>query len=257
MDRRFPPTQKKLKRARKDGDVAKAPEITGTLVVVAGLFAFGITLEKMQQMLESAHNFGKYNDHALVFLHLEQMVHNAAIILCVILAGLFTVSAAVEMLQTGWIITFSLFKVERINLSAGFRRLFGFPGEKESFSFFRTPIWELFKISTFILLASAPFFYLLTAMLKTEPNLESILVTMAGVLISPVIIIIMLSILILLIQCLDRKRRLLMTLEELKQELRESESNGEIKRKRQELFEELSRFDSRRAQLIVTGGGVR
>jgi len=247
VSRRFPPTLRKLRKAREEGDVARAPELTACCVTGAGLLFLGATLWVLQTPIDFEPSGEALELHFPV---------TAVIGLSAILTGLFFVSLASEMLQTGCQFHFGqlCFKSQRLDLFLGLRRIFGIQNEPRSF--FRTPLWEAVKILVLegaILIPALFSIRSVTAAFELEPSISALLLLalfpIAGVLLS----LIAFSALILLCAHLDRRIRLSMDLEELKREMRDSEGREEIRRRRNELLGEIAHgAPYRRPKLIIT-----
>jgi flagellar biosynthesis protein FlhB len=239
----FKPTAKKLKRARKDGDIAKSGELSALVISMLGLSGLGIELVFSQQILVNSHNLVSYGlqseiDIPAVFLLV--LVHS------VLVLTLFCLSVAVEMLQVGLSFNIGLLSpnFSRLNPVLGIRKMFGVPEEDRPWSIFQTPVYEAFKWFAFgsVVFVSLLFFFrrILDHAFSLEPSVNSLdgfcLISIAPV----CVLFFALTLLTLWIAKSVRIIRLSMDHEELKRELRESEGREEQKLRRHEALLELS-----------------
>jgi len=230
--------------------VAKAQEFTACCVVGCGSLGMMAIFYVMQQISENAHNFGSCSG-ADVF---ERVSFALIGFLCAILLPLFMVSVAVEMLQVGWTFKISGLKWERISVSAGICRLFGFNGEK--FSIWSSAVGESIKFLLIAIPVLITTLFFSVRLLSAEDFMLSDLPIVLGLVSLPILILVTsLSLALYALSVLQRNLRLRMTLEELKQEHRDSEGRPEIKNLRNKLFEELaSTAGARRPSFVVVGG---
>jgi flagellar biosynthesis protein FlhB len=249
MNKRFAPTKKRLLKARKEGDVGKCPELTGSCVAGAGTLALLFSYEKMQQILKNSYNFGSQSGRGVEeFLSLlgEGVLAAGGCLLFPFVIGL-----VVEMLQVGCLFESSLigFRPSRVNPFQGLSRLLGFEGEE--FSLFRSPVWEFLRLGILLCVVLTITFFATASVLDLEQIITPL---MLGVFLLPMLLLsLSWSLLSLLLIRHERIKRLYMSLEELKEELRDSEGRHEIKQQRQELHANLPA--GQRPKLVITGGG--
>jgi len=254
----YSPTAKKLKRARKDGDIAKSGELTALLTVVFGLCATGVALVFSQQILINPHNLFNYSSEIEIKV---RSIFLLVLVICVLVFGLFCVSAVVEMLQVGFSFNLGLVKpkVSRLNPFSGFKRILGMPEEDSPWSFFQSPVFEALKcVGYWIVTLSCLYFFrskISRAAINTEPTLQS-LIELNSLAIGPVCFFFFgLSLMTLWVARRLQLLRLLMDREELKREIRDSEGREEQKQWRHEAYLELSHRAQgsflRRAKFVV------
>jgi len=241
--KKYSPTQKKLKRAREDGDIAKSGELTAVVTTACGLAALGLMLVFSQQFLMNPHNLFNYTGEIEIDV---RSIFLLVLISCVLVFGLVSVSVVVEMLQVGFSFNLGLVKpkVSRLNPFSGLRKILGIPEEESPWSFLQSPVFEAVKCLVFLIATCSCFYFLrgeiAAAAINSEPTLPS-LVELSLLSIAPVCCVLMsLSLMTLWIARRVQRLRLAMDREELKREMRDSEGREEQKQRRHEAYLEIS-----------------
>ncbi|RMD88184.1 MAG: hypothetical protein D6808_00120 [Candidatus Dadabacteria bacterium] len=125
-EKQFKPTPKKLKEARKKGEVLKSPIITQSCVVLAVLSVVGVfstlSWESSKILLQYSLTEGFYHPERVFTLWAEKLIAVVALALGI---GVF-VGVAVELFQVKPLFEFSLVfpKSERLSLAKGIKRIF-------------------------------------------------------------------------------------------------------------------------------------
>lgn len=253
MEKRFPPTQKKLKKARAQGDIAKSREISGGSALVVGACYLGAVYFGYQALeqffIQAFHGLGDF--------HIDSMLVYAwyglrSLLLAVVpffLVVFFTVFL-VEVLQVGMVISFEplKFKFERLNVFNGLKRLLGF--EREA----TLPFWyEGAKSVVYLLGLSAIFFFsgffffgrmsigdvLSADFFAVEEVLDALYWTTVRAVGPGLLFILVVSGVDYLYQRARRMKRLSMDATELRKEFREDEGAPEMRGLRKNLHQEL------------------
>lgn len=226
--------------------------MTATWVVISGILALLFSYEKMQQILKNSHNFGSRLGKGVATEEFQALLGEGVLEVVVVSILLpFIVGLVVEMLQVGWLFELSLLRVQlnRLDPFAGLRRLLGYHDE---FSFVRSPFFEFIKLTLLLGIMVLVIAFSAWSLVRLD---EVIAPTAMGYFLMPLFFASLgWSVLCLLLTRHSRSRRLFMTLEELKDELRDSEGRHEIKQHRQALHAALPAALGR-PKLIITGGG--
>jgi flagellar biosynthesis protein FlhB len=130
------PTGRRLDEARKKGDVVKSTEFASFVMLAAGTLAFAILpgtagldfTRKFLTYLESPDEIAL--DPASVFLLFRQTVFDFLLLLAPVMSMLVLAAMAGHIVQTGFIVSTERLKPSLSKLSpmAGFKRLFGLDG---------------------------------------------------------------------------------------------------------------------------------
>lgn len=271
--RNFPPTARKLRKSREEGDVAKSRDFSGSVLVLMGIVsslagikgAAGLMSGYWEKTFGPARDF-QSNNMLVYVLELSSGLWKP---ITVLFLALCVTAFLAEAVQVGF--TFSLkslaFKLSRLSVAQGFLRLLGFrdAGLEQGI-----PLGLVKEISKTVL-----FFFVLagTALamsLKVWPAAFCMNCDSAGQLLDTAWyaasrvagavagVYLLLGLIDLALERRARYSRLRMDIEELKQELRESEGNLEAKMLRRSMYQELAGQGLlqgiRRAKVLVVGG---
>lgn len=253
QDRNLPATERKLKKSRDDGQVARSQDLSHLAVLGAGALAVMVFAPLLFDRLQSAmsqHLF--FNASSLS--HPEQMLPRlqdmaaTGLLGCVIFAGLVAVATILSALASGGLV-FSLKPVlpdfSRVNPLTGFGNLFS---KKKLAEVMKMTVVTLILIAiasnylsthlasmaTLVLQPSVMVLPVLTAWLTQGMGLLLLAITGVALLDVP-------------LQQLLHKSHLKMSRQEVKDENKESEGNEQIKRQRRTKQNELAHRRSVRA----------
>lgn len=235
MDKRFTPTTKKLKKAREEGQIPRSQHFINLATTSSGLLLFYFTRYTVIEI---------YYSLSLDFLH--QNHPSALIKLALIFCGLLFFQVLITLILTSLsggfppLVPKKIFRFEKLNFIIGLKNIF-----YEDGSFIFKPILTSIIRSFFILFFGSCLlinFYFETA-LTSALNLIYILFFWA------------------LIENLVAKfffnKKMMMDLEELKKEFRESDGDPEVKAHQRASARELMstdiRAEVRRAKVIIVG----
>lgn len=268
----LPPSSRKLRKAREDGDVAKSRELSSAVVLTSGictLFYLAprtlLVIDLMQKSFAGTRDF--HSNNMLVYAR-----HGWELLLSLLLPVLLVVffaALSVEVLQVGFKLSFKplAFKPSRLGFFRGLKRIFGF---RENNSEGGLPCELLFNISK-IVSCLAVFGLVLAAVVavftrasigwqfvETQDVLALLGFAIMGLSAGFLPLYLLIAGVDLLVQRQRRLKRLAMDIEELKRELRESEGDPETRGMRKQLHRELLAHGVlqgvRRAKLILLGG---
>lgn len=278
----FPPTAKKLKKAREDGDIAKSQDLTRGIILTIGLayiyFAFrNISpllsfIEQGIEIVTQLKNNNIDNDSKLI---LELFREMCVLVLRTIAPLILLISLTAIMsnfLQVGFKITFKYFspKFERFNPAKNLKNILGINEEKAEDKIFLGKIfYDFTRIATLITLLTIIGYFTITSHLPlffSKLNANSIsqelifqfeiftkMITSIFLYVASICIIS--GAIDFILERNKRRKRLRMDLEELKQELKESEGNPEIISMRKQLHREILLHDLkqnvRKAKILV------
>lgn len=269
----LPPSARKLKKAREEGDVAKSSTLTAALVILVAGFAIIWQLPALVRRLQdsltkSVLAVGDFDPNYVLIFGSEALYEVAAIVLpllfLVVLAGFIA-----EAVQVGF--HFSLnnlaFKTSRLNVFSGLKKLIGFREEGSDGLALGIPV-EAGKIFSGLLLIGLSAAWAVRrclGLLITYNYIEAVDVVNVGYYfamsaLSPILCFyLMLGIGGLLWARRKRMQRLQMSVHELRQELKEGEGDAQTKGLRQALHRALSSQGLmqgiRRAKVLVVGKG--
>lgn len=245
-DKTEDPTPKKLKDARKKGDVAKSQDVTNTVVLIlwVGLLGLGVSYagERLMFLLDAALSVpAKDGD----FIHQLSTVGGIAIEALLILSAIFLIPVAVfgtliDFLQIGPILTFEKIKpkMENLSFTSGLKRMFGMDNLVEVIKhILKTSL--LFFIAWLVFKAFLPELALL---ITSDPAaVGSALWEVTFKLFAWTVgIFSLISVLDAGYQKYSHTKKLRMSMRDIKQEYKNSEGDPMIKQKRREAHQEWS-----------------
>ncbi|MCA3563911.1 MAG: flagellar biosynthesis protein FlhB [Methylocystis sp.] len=231
------PTQRKLEKAREQGDVAKSQEVTSLFILGAATLAFmigasGISADlagKLRGMLANTHQVSM---DGAGLMHLARY-SVLAILAAVALPFLFgmTASVAGNMIQhlPVWSAQAMAPKLSRLSLLQGLKRMLG----KEALVNFLKGLVKIVVVGAAICLVIWPYRGILESMpsadiASTLPRIASMTVKLMGGVLA---IFFLLAGLDYLYQRHSWMERQMMTRQEIKEEYKETEGSPEIKQK--------------------------
>jgi type III secretion YscU/HrpY family protein len=241
-DKTEKPTSKKLKDARKKGDVPKSTELTNTAELILWLALFGLGLayagERISTLMDAtfANLSGSFTNTApaLGWMALETvLVITALFLIPIILFGLL-----VEFLQAGPVLSFEKIKpkMDSINPAEGLKRMFSLDSLVEGIKALVKTVL-LFFIGWLVLKALLPELVLLP---RTNPN--SILAAMWEIALKllgwTIGLFALLSILDAAYQRHSFTKKMRMSMRDIKQEVKENEGDPYIKAQRRQMHQE-------------------
>lgn len=259
-DKTEKPTPKRLKDARKKGDVSKSKDVSSTVVMILWIVLLGATsfyiIDRISNLLSQTFSAIGANDNFLYALRhfgYEAFVTLLQISLILIIpTALFGV--LVEFLQAGPVITLEKIKpkMEHLNPASGLKRMFSLDNLVEVFkSIFKTAL--LFMIGWLIIRSFIPD-------LAKLP--ESITPYIGKTLWSIVLLLIIWTVGIFsLVAILDAgyqrfsyTKKLRMSMRDIKQEFKENEGDPMIKQQRRQAHQEWSQqgaMDAARSANVI------
>jgi len=245
-DKTEKPTPKKLKDARKKGDVPKSKDVTNTVVLILwiALLGFGLSYagERLVVLLNAALAMPNHDGE---FVHQLSLIGGIAIETLLIISAIFLIPVAtfgtlVDFLQIGPVLTFEKIKpkMENLSLSSGLKRMFGMDNLVEVIKhILKTAL--LFYIAWLVFKAFIPELLLLPT---AEPaNVGTALWEVTFKLFAWTVgIFSLLAVLDAGYQKYSHTKKLRMSMRDIKQEFKDSEGDPMIKQKRREAHQEWS-----------------
>ncbi len=271
-EKRLPPSARKLRRARADGDVAKSRDLTGAVAFLAGILAIYLPLSPFPELVRFTERaFAGSRDYSINYMLLltfdgvKALLAVTAPVLGVVLCSVLLV----EFLQAGF--TFSLkplvFRFERLDPVAGFRRMLGLDSERTGAGL---PVALVFQIGKMVLYLIALVVVLLVCGLCLARkvawyDLVSVLELGELSFVATAVVIALGGAVLLVGAIVDyfvvvraRTKRLSMDVEEFRREYRENEGSPETRAMRKQLHQELTLRGIvegvRRAKVVVVSG---
>lgn len=241
------PTQRKLEKAKRDGQIPRSRELSTAISMIAVAMIFFMSghmiLQSFVMMMKKLFNPSidvMFNDSAMLYIFGQQILHIFYSILP-LLAVLFLISFAAPMFLGGF--NFSTksiaFKVEKLSVLKGIKRMFSI----KSFMELLKSLAKFFLITGVGILFI--YFYMKQYIHLTDLKLETGIAEGAHLLI---MIFFAIAIALLLIAAIDvpfqlwqHKEKLKMTQREVKDELKDSEGNPQLKSKLREMQQETSK----------------
>ena len=245
-DKTEKPTPKKLKDARKKGDVSKSQDMTNTVVLILWVALLGLSIsyagERLMALLDAALSVPSKDGG---FIHQLSTIGGIAIEALLILSAMFLVPVAffgtlVDFLQVGPVLSFEKIKpkMENLSLASGLKRMFGMDNLvevikhilKTSLLFFIA--WLVFKafIPELALLPTSDPTAIGTALWEVTFKLFAWTVGIFS----------LISVLDAGYQKYSHTKKLRMSMRDIKQEYKDSEGDPMIKQKRREAHQEWS-----------------
>lgn len=265
----FPATARKLRKAREDGDVAKSKELTSSGVILISflVLVFSFDLQGLINFLESC-----FQANSSSF---ELRISNYSYFGFILLARIcfpFLISALIasfcfEAVQVGIYFSFKniLPNFSRFNLQEGFKKIFGFGFFSQESSL---PVGLFYEVLKSLLLGIMFFvtsLILIIVVIKSgmaigigdfSASLDLALRIIALTFMLAFLSLFLVGITDYFIAYMRRKSRLKMDIDELKQELRETQGNPELKWRRKQLQQEIQAtrllHDIRKAKVVIT-----
>jgi flagellar biosynthesis protein FlhB len=269
----LPPTSRKLKKSREEGDVAKSKDFSGAILVLTGL-ASSLAGVRLITCLVSHYwekSFGPDRDFQTnnMLLYVVELGNGLWKPVITLFLAVFIAAFLAEVVQVGF--TFSLkslaFKLSRLSIAQGFCRILGF---REGITEQGVPLGLVKEISKTVMFFSALAgtaivlsFHIWPTVLFADYDNAGQLLDSGWCVVSRVACgvggaYLLLGLADLLLERRARCLRLRMDIEELKQEMRESEGDPETKLMRRQMFQELACQGViqgiRRAKVLVVGG---
>ena len=259
-DRTEKPTAKRLRDARKDGDVHKSRELTSTVVVLAWLLMVMMGMPLMRARLNELF------DTVMQGLHqpFHQALHNVGWTACIVflwltvplLLAATAIGAMVEFLQVGPVFAPKKIKpdLSRMNLAEGVARLFSQQNLVEvikavvkSGLLIGLFVWVLFAlIGQFVKL---PY-------VSPEGMGDGLWIAVKRFATGVIFVFFLVSALDVFYQRYAFTKKMKMSRREIKQELKENEGDPMIKSRRRQLHQEWSQQNTlagvRKASVVVT-----
>lgn len=252
-DKTEKPTPKKLKDARKKGDVAKSKDVTNTVVLIlwVALLGLGVSYagERLMVLLDVALSVPNKDGD---FVHQLSAVGGVAIEALLIVSAMFLVPVAVfgtliDFLQIGPILSFEKIKpkMENLSLTSGLKRMFGMDNLVEVLKhILKTALlffiaWQVFKafLPQLALLPTSDPATVGTALWELTFKLFAWTVGIFS----------LISILDAGYQKYSHTKKLRMSMRDIKQEYKDSEGDPMIKQKRREAHQEWSQQSATQA----------
>ena len=255
-------TARRLEKAREEGQVARSRELNTSVILLAGVIGLLIFGE---MILEGVISIAKYNfhldrrsilDHHLLFLHLKQSTYNILITLMPYMAMVALAAFIAPLLLGGWLFAPKSLapKMNRISLIQGFKRMFSLKSLVELlkswlkvivvgvaayiiFMMYEAEIRDIKKQEVFPAIAHSVEIILWGALFMAASTLIIAAVDIP-------------------FQIMDHAKKLKMTLQEIKDEMKETEGRPEVKSKVRQLQREAAQrrmmADVPDADVIIT-----
>lgn len=237
QERTEEPTEKRRADARKKGDVARSKELNTAVTMFSatiGLLVFGsggVEAYKRFTIAQFSTGRDRLLSDVVVLNSFAEAIISAFYIIGPFLGLMFFVSLCTPLIMGGWVWSPSSIKfdVKKLNPLTGFKRMFGAQG-----------LIELFKALLKVILLGLVSLVLFKSQLQDYLNLGraniflaingtfSLLFTM---LLSLVLVLMIVAAIDSPIQLIRHKKKLRMTVQEIKEETKESNGSPEIKQK--------------------------
>ncbi len=247
-DKTEKPTPKRLKDARKKGDVAKSKDVTSTIVLALWLVLFSISMSYIGERITSFTStiLSVPTDNFIYSLQIigKEAINTLLIITALLLCPIVALTLLIEFLQTGPILTFDKMKpkMEHLNPASGIKRMFSMDNLMEVLkSIAKTAIlffigWLIFK------------HFLAQIMLIPLASVtvigEGIWDTVFNFCIWTISVFVFIAILDSAYQRHSFIKKMRMSMRDIKQEVKDSEGDPMVKQERRQLHHEWSEQSS-------------
>lgn len=240
------PTPKRRDKARAEGQVPRSRELTTTAVMLAGTLGLMISGELIARKLETImrHNFSLTRatifDPASMFAHLGNSLYDALLALLPLFAILLFVAVAGPLALGGWLFSAKSLapKLSRINPLAGLKRMFSFKSLLELGK-------ALGKVAVVMIVAWA--LLLVTQQdllgLSTEGLQRGVLHSLQLSVFAAVVLsasTILIALIDIPLQLHEHSKKLKMSRQEVKDELKDTEGKPEVKGKIRQLQQQMA-----------------
>lgn len=267
-DKRFAPTTRKLRKSRQQGDVAKSHEFTGAAALTAGavtLFLCWHPLNTICLLIHSILMMIKDLSPDRMLLGMQEAASAFFWLLAPPLTFVFGGVLLAEVFQVGVSVSPDsiAFRLSRLNVGKGLKRIFGVDGEETGFP--GRLAYDLLKTTTTVfggvvlgavVLVSCRRLYMQPA-IDAQSCIAAVAVAIREELTWLIPAFLAIGSGDLLVARFQRTQRLRMDLEEFRREMRENEGNPELRGLRKQLHQELivrSLVQGvRQASLVVLG----
>ncbi len=240
------PTARRLEKARQDGQIPRSKELSTSLVLIVGalaLWAFGRTI------FDGAKNIITYNfsierahlfDEKQMLIHFTASVVEAIVSITPIMIALVVAAIFGPLALGGWMMSGKslLPKLSRISPIAGFKRMFGMKSLVELLK-----SWAKVLVIAFCTLGL--FYWLKDTVLfiNQEPTEQAIIHAIDLVMMSALILALstlLVSIIDVPFQIYDFTKKMRMSLQEVKDEHKDTEGKPEVKQRIRKIQYEMS-----------------
>ena len=271
-EKRFEATERKRRRSREEGDVAKSRDLTGAVGVAAGYTGIQVFTGGWERLstfsVELFSQSTDYNPENMVAFIIES-TRIIAWLLAPILALVFFSVLVAESLQVG--VKFSAkvlaFKPSRLHFLNGLKRMFGFDSSDSSSSGLPGALlFEVGKLTGYLIVMGGVLVVVMWCFaevvfvgsaLSANGILQLGYLGSRWFVWSALGVLLLASVLDLLFQRQRQRKRLMMDAEEFKREHRESEGDPEVKGMRKQLHQEALLQNIiqgvRRARVLIVG----
>ena len=256
------PTAKRLQKAREDGQIPRSKELSTSLVLIVGalaLWIFGGFIYKGAEnifvfnfTLERSHLF----DDKEMVIHLSASALEAIVALSPVMIALIIAAILGPLALGGWMFSGKslLPKLNRISPLAGFKRMFGLKSLVELLkSWAKVLVIAGCTILLFFALENSILF------LNQEPDRQAIVHAMDLVMLAALALAIstlLISVIDVPFQIYDFTKKMKMSLQEVKDEHKETEGKPEVKQRIRRLQYEMSQRkmmqDVPEADVVIT-----
>jgi type III secretion protein U len=256
-----PPTQKRLKDARKRGEVAKSPDVAATVAVIAGIVFLtiggGALLDRLRAVLDRSAglDFRTLDSPQALIQWTQQMLLEAVWITVPVVVVLAAVGVLVGFFQVGPVFAAEQIKpqLSRINPIEGFKRLFSMRSVVELLKL-TVKTAALFTI-IWVTVRSALPELLRSHWLPDSGVLPLTLYLLRTLCWSAIVIFVAIAAFDLWFQNWDFRRRQRMSVEEVRREHKELEGDPHLRGRRRQLHREVGEASMlgnvRRASVVV------
>jgi flagellar biosynthetic protein FlhB len=240
------PTAKKLEKAKADGQIPRSKELSTSLILIVGamsLWAFGGTIYNGAKnivtynfSLERAHLF----DEKQMLIHLSASVVEAILSVAPIMIILVVTAIFGPLALGGWMMSGKslLPKLSRISPLAGFKRMFGLKSLVEL-----VKSWAKVLIVVFCTLGLFMWLKDTVLFINQEPTEQAIVHAIDLVMMSALILALctlLVSIIDVPFQIYDFTKKMRMSLQEVKDEHKDTEGKPEVKQRIRRIQYEMS-----------------
>lgn len=234
------PTERRRREARARGEVARSSDLVTALVLLSATIGLwwlgpGLGSELAGMMRSGITSPPTFIDQQMVVENSVHVAKRLGIVLLPILFLIVSVAAAASLVQTGflWVPTAVLPQAERLDLSRGIGRWWSMS----------TWFGLFLSVIKLLVLSGALLTYARMRLISADPLVTgppSVIYAIATTLIGELAVVLSLSLVVLAAvdygyQFWQAEHRLMMTIEELRREQLEDETNPNLKRRRREM----------------------
>ncbi len=263
-DKQFPPSAKKLKKAREDGDVAKSRDLSGSVLIcvfLSTIYYLFYNFSRIEAFFRNYLGFIAEINSNNILVYLKIALNSVSLYMLLFLLLLVFMSLVVETFQVGFHLSFKSLAPDfkKLNPVEGFKKNI----LKSSEGLLKGLFFEVAKTLTITFGSLILYFFILKKYFSSlvfanaELSWNSVLYYLSFLILALAFLTLVIGICDYLYQRVKRFNRLKMDASEFKQEMKESEGDPQLKGLRKQLHQEIALQNMlegvKRSKVVIIG----